>query len=586
MKKLLIPFLLLFLLIASACGNGATTEENNTATEESKTGTITYQSENGPIEVPAKPERVVVLSAFNSGSVMALGVNIVGIDSWSKMNPRYADYLENAVEVSDDSLEKIIELEPDLIIAAITNKNIDKLSEIAPTVTYTYGKVDYLTQHLEVGKLLNKEAEAQAWIDDFKQRAQKAGEDIKAKIGADTTVSVIEKWDKEFYVFGDNWGRGTEILYQEMKLAMPEKVKEMALKDGYYALSLEVLPDFAGDYLIVSKNQDADNSFMETDTYKNIPAVKNNQVFVVNAKEFYFNDPITLDFQLDYFIESFLGNSANTDGGKPETVTYQSENGPVEVPANPKRIIALTNAPNVISLGGNIVGVDQWTNMNPLFQEKLKGVTEVTDESLEKIIELDPDLIIVGSWMKNIDKLSEIAPTVVYTWGKLDYLTQQIEIGKLINKEKEARDWVDDFQKRAEAAGEAIRAKIGEDATVSVIENDTKQLYVFGDNWARGTEILYQAMNLKMPEKVKEMALEPGYYALSLEVLPEFAGDYIVFSKNPDGDGSFLETDTWKNIPAVKNNRVIEINMKASTYSDPITLEYLLEIFKEEFLGN
>ena len=32
-----------------------------------------------------------------------------------------------------------------------------------------------------------------------------------------------------------------------------------------------------------------------------------------------------------------------------------------------------------------------------------------------------------------------------------------------------------------------------------------------------------------MPEKVKEMALNDGYYALSLEVLPEFAGDYVDF---------------------------------------------------------
>jgi iron complex transport system substrate-binding protein len=294
-------------LIISACGNESTDNKKESSTDKEKSDTITYQSENGPIEVPANPKRVVVLQSF-AGNVMALDTNLVGVDSWSKMNPRFNEELKDVEEVSDESLEKIIELEPDLIIGLSTTKNVDKLSEIAPTVTYTYGKADYLTQHLEIGKLLNKEKEAQAWIDDFKKRAQAAGEDIKAKIGEDTTVSVIENFDKQLYVFGDNWGRGTEILYQEMKLKMPEKVKEMALKDGYYALSTEVLPEFAGDYMIFSKNPDTDNSFQETATYKNIPAVKNNQVFEVNAKEFYFNDPLTLDFQLDYFIKSFLGN--------------------------------------------------------------------------------------------------------------------------------------------------------------------------------------------------------------------------------------------------------------------------------------
>lgn len=303
MNKRLIPFLLFISLALSACSSQTTQTEKNAAKAEDKPTTITYQSENGPVEVPANPQRVVVLSTF-AGNVMALKVNLVGVDSWSKMNPRFETTLKAAQEVSDESLEKLIELKPDLIIGLSSVKNMEKLKQIAPTVTYTYGKVDYLTQHLEIGKLLNKEKEAQAWITDFKNRAQKAGENIKAKIGADKTISVVENFDKQLYVFGNNWGRGTEILYQEMKLEMPKKVKEMALKAGYYALSLEVLPEYAGDYVIFSKNPDTDNSFQQTDTYKNIPAVKNKQVFEVNAKEFYFNDPQTLEYQLDFFVKN------------------------------------------------------------------------------------------------------------------------------------------------------------------------------------------------------------------------------------------------------------------------------------------
>lgn len=305
MKKLLLPFMLIFVLLISACSNGST-ESKNDSSKNSESKTITYQSEDGPVKVPANPKRVVVLGSY-AGNVLSLGVNIVGVDSWSKMNPRFEKKLKGVEEVSEENLEKIIELKPDLIIGLSTTKNIDKLKKIAPTVTYTYDKVDYLTQHIEIGKLLNKEKEAQSWVDDFKKRAAKAGSDIKAKIGEDATVSVIENFDKQLYVFGNNWGRGTEILYQEMKLKMPEKVKKMALKDGYYAISPEVLPEYAGDYLIFSKNQDGDTSFEKTDTYKNIPAVKNNHVFEANAKEFYFNDPITLDYQLDFFTQKFLG---------------------------------------------------------------------------------------------------------------------------------------------------------------------------------------------------------------------------------------------------------------------------------------
>lgn len=315
MKKIFLPILLLLLALSlAACGaekeETKETDQQNAneevaEKEEAVSETRTYEAETGPVEVPTNPQRVIVLATY-TGNVLALDVPLVGVDAWSKMNPRYE--LEGIEEVTDESLEKIIELEPDLIIGLSTMKNVDKLKEIAPVVTYTYGKLDYLTQHLEIAKLLNKEEEAQGWIDDFKKRSAEAGEQIKAKIGEDATVSVIENFDKELYVFGDNWARGTEILYQEMKLNMPEKVKEMALEPGFYSLSLEVLPEFAGDYLIVSKGAETETSFMESETFKNIPAVKNNQMYMVNSNEFYFNDPITLEFQLQFFIDSFLGN--------------------------------------------------------------------------------------------------------------------------------------------------------------------------------------------------------------------------------------------------------------------------------------
>ncbi|ATA58630.1 iron chelating ABC transporter substrate binding protein [Geobacillus stearothermophilus] len=307
MRKTWLALLLMFALVLSACGNAADDQKNNSASpKEKKTETITYQSENGPVEVPANPKRVVVLSTF-AGHVLALDVPVVGVDSWSKMSPLFQEKLKDAEVVTDEDIEKIMALKPDLIIGLSNTKNVDKLSKIAPTVTFTYGKVDYLTQFLEIGKLLNKEKEAKAWIDDFKQRAQQAGEEIRAKIGENATVTVAENFDKQLYVFGNNWARGTEILYQEMKLKMPKAVEEQALKPGYYAVSLEALPQFVGDYLILSKNGDGDTSFMETNTFKNIPAVKNGHMFVADAKAFYFNDPITLDYQLDFFKKHFLG---------------------------------------------------------------------------------------------------------------------------------------------------------------------------------------------------------------------------------------------------------------------------------------
>src|SRR5699024_5221108 len=104
------------------------------------------------------------------------------------------------------------------------------------------------------------------------------------------------------------------------------------------------------------------------------------------------------------------------------------------------------------------------------FEEELTDAKEVSDEDLEEIIELEPDLIIGLSDIKNVDKLQEIAPTVTYTWGELDYLEQHIDIGKLLNKEEEAREWTEDFEKRKEEKGKENRAKSGEEKRVAGME--------------------------------------------------------------------------------------------------------------------
>lgn len=316
MRKFFIPLALILGLLVTACSGNQANNANQAsnapspspeASVDAESATVIYQSEKGPVEVPRNPKRVVVLTRFLTGNVMALDVPLVGVDEMSKSNPNFEEQLKDVEAVSDESLEKILELQPDLIIGLSDIQNIDKFEQIAPTVTYTYNKLNYLEQQLEVGKLLNKEKEAQAWVNDFQVRTKKAGEEIRAKIGENATVSVIETFNKQLYVYGYNFGRGTELLYGDLKFVMPQKVEEGTKTEGYLALSTEVLNDYLGDYVIFSKDADEDNSFQDTQVYKSLPVVQNNHVFEVDAKRFYFNDPLSLEYQLDVFIEHFLG---------------------------------------------------------------------------------------------------------------------------------------------------------------------------------------------------------------------------------------------------------------------------------------
>lgn len=289
--------------LLAACGNDSSkTEESDTKDTEVKTRV--YHAENGDVEIPVEPKRVAVLAHIYVGNVLKLGVTPVAVNEWVKGNEFFGDQLEDVEVVTDGDVEKLVELEPDLIITFTSDQNIDKYSEIAPVVALTNTNYDYLEQHLEIGKILGKEQEAKEWINEWNEKAEVAKEKVTAAIGEDATVTVIEQMDKETYIYGQNWGRGTEVMYQALGIKAPEKVKADVFGPGYLAISQEVIPEYAADYMFVGVSADGTKgSFMETGVWKDLPAVKNGNVIEFDSESFWFNDAITLENQLEFVVD-------------------------------------------------------------------------------------------------------------------------------------------------------------------------------------------------------------------------------------------------------------------------------------------
>ncbi len=265
-------------------------------------------SENGPVRVPAHPKRVVCLATLD-GDFIALGVHLVGVDSYAKQDPLFAKQLEHVEVVTDSDLDKIMKLKPDLIVGLSNTNNVERLKAIAPVVLYKYDNhYDALKQFIEIGKLVGKEAEAKAWVAEFERQVQQAVDQIRKKIGAQSTVSVLGVDGKEMWAFGSNWGRGGEILYGLMHLKAPQAIEQTAMKQGYQQISEEAMPQFFGDYVFLNKWPGADMSFQQSPVYQNLPAVTQHHVYVVDESIFAFNDPLSLQYELKVIRKDLLGN--------------------------------------------------------------------------------------------------------------------------------------------------------------------------------------------------------------------------------------------------------------------------------------
>ncbi|MBG9914759.1 iron-hydroxamate ABC transporter substrate-binding protein [Bacillus sonorensis] len=283
------------------------------------------------------------------------------------------------------------------------------------------------------------------------------------------------------------------------------------------------------------------------------------------------------------------GSSGNEKAAEAATRTYKSTRGNVKIPVKPKRIVTDFYAGELFSVGANVVGSGSWSFTNPFLKDQLKDVTDVGDPiNVEKVMKLKPDLIVV---MKddNYDKLSKIAPTVVIPYNTAKNVQETVKMfGDIAGAKEQADKFLADFEKQSKAAQKKIAKVVDKNATFGVYENTDKgKFWVFNDNGGRGGQAVYNALGLKAPEKIVKDIFKTGEIKeLSTEVIPEYAADYMfVTDYNPNGDSKTLDklkqSSIWKNLDAVKNNRVFINDFNTFYPYDPISVSKQVDLITE-----
>lgn len=283
------------------------------------------------------------------------------------------------------------------------------------------------------------------------------------------------------------------------------------------------------------------------------------------------------------------GSSGDSASDKTEMRTYKSTKGNVNIPAHPKRIVTDFYAGELLSVGANVVGSGSWSFDNPFLKSKLKDVKDVGDPiSVEKVMELQPDLIVVMN-EKNVDQLKKIAPTVVVPYNTSKNVRDTVSMfGDIAGAKDEAKSFMADFNKKAKAAKKKIAGVIDKDATFGIYENTDKgDFWVFNDNGGRGGQAVYNALGLKAPEKIEQDVIKKGEMKqLSQEVIPEYAADYMFITDyNPKGESKTFErlkdSSIWKNLDAVKHNRVFINDFNTFYPYDPIAVSKQIDIITD-----
>ncbi|MFC3803941.1 AraC family transcriptional regulator [Cohnella sp. GCM10012308] len=292
--------------VAEGGSAAAPSSQQAEATASASSDTITYHAVNGDVQIPKNPKRIVVVAGAYAGYLLTLGIKpiAVGEEAFHNYNEGKLDGVENIG--SDVPVEKILELQPDLILIWDGADQLEKLTKIAPTVALAYG-VPVRDQLREFGKMTGRESQAEAWIDSWDEKIAEYKPLVTAAVG-DKTVSIFDSSSaKEFYAYG-SFGRGGDIIYGEFGLKAPPIIQKEAIDSGtgWAKLTLELLPEYAGDYIFISGWTGSENPepVFQGSIWDNLPAVKNGRVYRNDTRGFIYSDPISLEAELTYVVDS------------------------------------------------------------------------------------------------------------------------------------------------------------------------------------------------------------------------------------------------------------------------------------------
>ncbi len=350
-------------------------------------------------------------------------------------------------------------------------------------------------------------------------------------------------------------------------------------------MSLVVMPADAADYTLeIFGNANMDDEIDEDDiTYvEGIVEGTNEETLLADAN---FDSAIDEDdiTQIEQIIRGEEGELTIIDSAG-RTVTVKK---PV------KSIVVLTypvlEATKIVEAEDGVVGVSKDIKSREVFfpeLSKLPSVGVASAPDVEKIIDLNPDLVFTGRLLGVSDGLEEMPSDsiAVVRWdmGRLEMMTRNVKkLGYVLDEEDSAEEFCDFYDEYVE---ETIKARIeeipDEDRERVFIEHPVEyNTFVTGSG---GHEICVAAGGINIaadfpslspkpvvnvnPEWLVEQ--DPNVIVKTVTCTPGLCGPEANSSEEMEGlRGTVMNRSGWSNLTAVKNGRVylIDFDLVGST---------------------
>ncbi|WP_139995275.1 iron-siderophore ABC transporter substrate-binding protein [Paenibacillus paridis] len=285
------------LMVATACGKASNNSTPDLAASPeaspstSQATAFTFKDTKGEQTLDKQPTRIATTVTYLTDHMISLGLTPAStVKSQNEDFPLYLKPFLNQVDIIGEqgkvSFEKLLSLQPDLIITDTNSIDIyDSYAKIAPTAILENGYVapDWQTAFRATSAAFGLEDKAEQVIQEYDKHKKDAVSQIRDKVAGKTLMVLRIRNDIRYYGDVDyKW------LYEEFGFSRPAVYPVTNPESRYEVLSKEVLPEIDPDYiLLINDNNEIFNELQEFSTWKNLKAVKNDQVYSVASDSWF-----------------------------------------------------------------------------------------------------------------------------------------------------------------------------------------------------------------------------------------------------------------------------------------------------------
>jgi iron complex transport system substrate-binding protein len=269
----------------------STTEQSSATTETTATPVTTEKDENATVYplsivdsfdneavIESEPVRIVSCAPAITEMLFELGAGekVVGRTDYCNY-PAEVSEIESVGMIDVPSIEAIVALEPDLVIASsiFTEDSYKTLTDLGITVVIFHDEYDVdgvKNMISSVGEIINRQEAAQNLIFEMTETIE----------GVQNSVEELEKptvyYAMSFGEYGDYTAGGDTYVHQMITAAGGDNIASDLIGWSY---SVEKLVEEDPDVIIV--NQYMLEDFLATPPYSELSAVKNGRVYGIDA---------------------------------------------------------------------------------------------------------------------------------------------------------------------------------------------------------------------------------------------------------------------------------------------------------------